>query len=322
MHSIRRLNSESFTYESYPSKLHRGLWLLNNSQNEPMVNGIKDSDAGKLFYQSVDGVLGSIDYYQPDFFTDKAPIIVLLGPLLHPSICINKDTKWLKALLSDGHSVYCISHRGHHNAHQSFDSISSYNHRFESMVELDIASAINEVQLHTNTSRFHLYTSGLGTLLGLIWITMSGSRNLESLNIIPWAEKIFSDKRFQILCSIPNINSFKRLWNLYLPTQLIPSFDSLSLTERTALLHSDGWLHRDWTTSIGEWHKQKSIVLHNGILLKNALPDKLICPFYQYGSEATPLFNELIKKWSSSTQTHSTTYFPIVDKDFVFPTAE
>ena len=136
MQALKRQSVSQKSIRTYPSKIHRGLWLLNTDKTEPMVETVTPTKASKLFYQSVDGILGSIDYYQPNFYSNKAPVVVLLGPLLHPSICVEEKTPWVQQLLDMGHSVFCISHRGHHNSHQSVNEILSYDHSFESMVDV------------------------------------------------------------------------------------------------------------------------------------------------------------------------------------------
>ena len=121
-----------------------------------MVDSVIPSNATKLYYKSVDGILGSVDFYQPEFYSEKAPVVVLLGPLLHPSICIDQNTTWLKGLLKQGHTVFCITHRGHIIAIKS-DIIYEYDNSFESMVEYDVSCAIHGfslIQIHLTSICF------------------------------------------------------------------------------------------------------------------------------------------------------------------------
>ena len=101
---------------------------------------------------------------------------------------------------------------------------------------------------------------------------------------------------------------------------MIGSFDTLTLSERTALIHSDGWLLKDWIWPLIDWHKNAQITFDNGIHLHNALPKSLNCPVFTYGSNKTPIFNSLVTRYSDYSFTGFPLSFPIVDKDFGFNT--
>ena len=129
--SISPSNSHHRQPRPYPSKRLRGLWRLIES-SEPMVEPYRDLDAHTLWYEASDRFLGCVHYVSPVYFADKTPVVVILGPLLHPQNALHKSQPWLHTLLEQGHPVYAISHRSHKT--QSSRSLRKHDVSFAAMV--------------------------------------------------------------------------------------------------------------------------------------------------------------------------------------------
>ena len=96
----------------FPSRLIRGLWRL-HKPDEAIVNPYVQQNGSSLWYQASDGFIGSVLFFRPGYFSNKDPIVVILGPLLHPCVTLFDSIPWIQQLLQQGHPIYAISHRSH-----------------------------------------------------------------------------------------------------------------------------------------------------------------------------------------------------------------
>lgn len=270
--------------KAYPSRRLRGLWRLNNPI-EPMVTEKYGSTSGAapLWYQSPDGVVGSVYYFAPDFFSDKAPLVVLLGPLLHPAVALKRTLPWIQAALADGQPVYAVSHRSHHAPSEEVTNKAACS--FADIVEFDILSALDVINHHSGTHNVHLIGQDLGGILTLHLVTLIEQRRVQSVHLfnIPYAFP--TSLKSTLLSFVHQDHTVRQVWSRHLHTGSLPSFvNDLSIKERSALLYSDTWLSKEWMKELRNNQTIETLQTAQNILLKQSFPNQLVFPIYIYSS--------------------------------------
>ena len=256
--------------------------------SEPMVEPPPPLDAQPIWYQSDDGFLGSVFHIAPVYFANKSPVVVLLGPLLHPQVALHKTQPWLHALLEEGHPVYAISHRSHNT--QIANRLSTQSNSFNTMVIEDIISALDAVNDHAGTSKLQLIGQDLGTLLALHLMGCIDSSRFESIHLFNVPYRLPKSIRALFLSYMHQNSSIRQVWSKHLHTGLLPELaQRLSLTERSALLFSNSWLAKDWVQTLRHHPTIESVSFSPNILLLKALPSTLGCPVHVYASSESDI---------------------------------
>ena len=286
MHSLSLSSTQNKPTRPYPSKIIRGLWRLVES-SEPMVESNRELNSQPLWYESQDKFMGCVHYVAPTYFSNKTPVVVLLGPLLHPQNSLHKSQPWLFTLLEQGHPVYAISHRSHKS--QSESSLLKSDCSFAAMVTEDILSAIEIINRHSGSPNFHLIAQGLGTLLGLQLMSLINVHRFESIHLFNVPSRFPNRLRTLLFSYMHQNTSIQQVWSKHLHTNTLPSLArQLSLAERSALLLSNSWLAKDWLHTIRQQGSIGSLSLLPNIQLLSSLPSQLACPVHLYKSSNSP----------------------------------
>ena len=312
--SLSNINTSKKRYKSYPPMRQRGLWRL-VEPSEPMVEPISPLDAEPIWYQSDDGYIGSVFHIRPAYFANKSPVVILLGPLLHPQIVLSKTQPWIQTFLEEGHPVYAISHRSHNNGKSK--TLSTQCASFHTMVVEDILSALDAIHDHSGTSTLHLVGQDLGALQALHLMGCIDSSRFESIHLLNLPYRLPSSIKALFLSYMHQNTSVRQVWAKHLQTGLLPDIaQQLSLTERSALLLSDSWLAKDWIRTLRHHRTIESIAFTDNICVLKALPATLPCPVHLYTSSTSevllhsPLFE--MQSWNVQFHSLSTAIFPLL----------
>lgn len=312
--SLVKINTVSKRPQAYPSKRQRGLWRL-VSPAEPMVEPSSPLDAQPIWYQSSDGFVGSVFHIAPVYFGNKSPVVILLGPLLHPRTVLSRTQPWIQSLLEEGHPVYAISHRSHH--HQTSDLQDTHDTSFNTIVVEDIINALESINSHSGSSRLHLIGQDLGSLLALHLMGCIDSNRFESIHLFNLPYRFPKSFKTMFLSYIHQNTSVRQVWDKHLHTGLLPEIaQKLSLIERSALLFSDSWLAKDWIRTLRQHPCIESMSFSPNILLLKALPSTLSCPVHMYTSSTSdslvhsPLAE--MKNWTVHSHSLPPSIFPLL----------
>ena len=279
-----RQNPIASRANTYPSRRLRGLWRLNNP-TEPLVAEKYGSTSGAtpLWYQSPDGFVGSVCYFAPDFFSDKTPIVVLLGPLLHPAVSLRKTLPWIQAALAEGQPVYGISHRSHRAPCEQLTEKIAYS--FTDIVEFDILSALDVINHHSGMHNVHLVGQDLGCILTLHLLTLIEQRRVKSVHLFNTPHAFPTSFKSTLLSFVHQDHTLRQIWSRHLHTGSLPSVvNDLSIKERSALLYSDSWLSKDWMKELRNNQTIETLQIAQNILLKHSFPNQLVFPVHIYSS--------------------------------------
>ena len=283
--------------KTYPSRRLRGLWRLNDP-TEPMVtvqHGIS-SGARKLWYQSPDEYLGCVYYFAPDYFSNKTPVVVLLGPLLHPDVALKKTLPWIRAALADGQPVYAVAHRSHRKPTAQMSREMSCS--FADIVEFDILSALDVINHHAGTQNIHIIGQDLGSILTLYLMSLIEQRRVKSLHLFNVPYTFPTSLTSTVLSFVHQDHTIRQVWSRHLHTQSLPVWaNELSLTERSALLYSDSWLSKGWIKELRNNRTIETLHTHQNITLKQSFPKRLLCPVHIYSS------------WAEDRDVHASSWF-------------
>ena len=275
---LSHISTQTKHHKPYPPKRQRGLWRL-IEPNEPMVSPIPHLEAQPIWYQSSDGFVGTVFYVTPTYFADKAPVVIMLGPLLHPKVVLSKTQPWIQALLDEGYPIYAISHRSHNNGQDT--SLPAHDTSFETIVSEDIIASLDAINDHAGTAKLHLIGQDLGALMALHLMGCIDSGRFESIHLFNLPYRLPNSLRSLFLSYMHQNTSLRQVWAKHLHTGLIPDIvQELSLTERSALLWSDSWLAKDWVRTLRHHQTIESLSFTSNILLLKALPLILPCPVH------------------------------------------
>lgn len=301
-----------------PSRLTRGLWRL-HKPDEAMVSGTIQQSGSSLWYQASDGFLGSIQFFRPAYFTNKHPIVVMLGPLLHPCVTLSDSLPWLQQLLDQGHSIYAVSHRSHRQYGTDSSSIKGLDCSFHAMATDDIHSALLMIDEHSGSRQHHLVGQGLGAILLMHILSIFEPTRFASIHLLNLPFEFPSSFKSTLLSYVHQDTSVRQIWNRHLATQTLPKFvDLLSIEERSALLYSDSWLAKDWLTVIRMANSLSNLSIANGISFIRSLPEDLPCPVHCYSSHKPALssidsLSEHVSTWNMHKHVLPSSIFPLLN---------
>ena len=302
--------------QSFPSRLLRTLWRL-QCPDEPLLETLPTGcrTQASLWYRSEDGFTGAIQHFESHYFARKAPIVVLLGPLLNPFTVLNRKLPWISELNAQGHSVYTIAHRCHtQDGLSQRPKAPKLDCSFASMVTEDVLSAIQMIEQHSGSNSVHLIGQGFGSWMTLLLMTLQDQRRIASVHLFNTPERLPSSLLSTILSFVHQETSMQQVWSRHLSAPKVPSlFKKLSLTERSALLHSNSWLSKDWLHSIRQNRTLKNLSLMEPIHLLNSLPRTLQYPLHTYKSESLASFSPIHE--SAVQNSISKSFFPLLHTD-------
>lgn len=313
---IPHIKSSPTVITKYPNRFQKSLWMASHGL-EPMLLPVSPTRSQKIHYLDNIGNVRPILYLMPEYFTDAPPLVVILGTLLHPSLCGLHELPWVKSVLASGQALYFITHRGHH--FQSDESMLQ-SHDYEDVAVEDISTAIGAIQQHCNHREIDLIGAGLGSILTLFWLMYNGASRVRALHLLPPTHQILPKFRYRIASKLGRRFSMKSLWNYHLSLQILDDWlETFTLSERSFLVHSDSWLDATWINALLDWTNSQSIRLSSGGLLTHALPSLDNVSVHHYASnKTTPNTWMIPPKVFYRQPAHSLpdTAFPILHPEF------
>ena len=344
---VRETTSYAPMKRDWKKKIHLGLWEITNNisytrrssthkssprRQENFVTEITPSSFPHFWYESRDGYLGVVYHIHSPVTPRNTPVVLLLGPLVHPTIAIQSDNAVVNSLLQSGSDVFIISHRNH-----TPSSYSHLDHSFDGIVREDIPCAIREIRKHSSSDKFHWIASDLGGILALLWIAQSGFSAIEKLSLIntpclfhpnpsPHIFDILFGQKWRIWKNvfhhIPDQHTIQNFMQWELCTDILQL--EFSQQERSLLYHSNCPIH---TQLVEQWCLciQKGIVCDasGGINILEALPKHENFPeIHVYSSDAKfigghqncyPLIHKLGGQWH---ELPTTDQFPLYTTAF------
>ena len=302
----------------FPSRLIRGLWRL-HKPDEAIVNPYVQQNGSSLWYQASDGFIGSVLFFRPGYFSNKDPIVVILGPLLHPCVTLFDSIPWIQQLLQQGHPIYAISHRSHRQYGTDIYSIKNLDCSFHTMATDDIHSALLMIDQHSGSRQHHLVGQDLGSILSLHVLSIFEPTRFASIHLFNTPFEFPSSLKSTLLSYIHQDTSMQQVWNRHLTTKTLPKFsDSLSIEERSALLYSDSWLAKDWVSTVRMSDSLRNFSISNEISFLRSLPEKVSCPVHCYSSHESALssidsLSSHVSLWNIFRHSLSSSVFPLLD---------
>ena len=302
----------------YPSRIQKGLWLAFNG-SEPMTNPPAVTKAKKIHYLDDCGGLRPILVMEPYFFTETPPVVVLLGPLLHPEMCELHTLPWVQHIRSIGKTVYFITHRGH-NFKTNHSPTQYFSNDFEDIAFSDVSSALHAILEHGKHQSFELFGAGLGSILAVLWLIQNGTSSLSTLHLCPPTHTVLPKNRYKLACKLGTRISIQTLWNYHLGLGILDDWlSTFTLRERSYLLHSNSWIDMDWVSTLLNWSESKVPRLSQGGLLKNALPPLDDSSIHIYTPELLTYSHWLMEpflEYSPSILMVANKNFPVLDVEF------
>jgi|GEM_PF-4481143 len=310
--------TDSIRSTPFPSRLTRGLWRL-HKPDEAMVSPYIEHNGSSLWYQSSDDFLGSVQFFRPTYFSNKNPIVIILGPLLHPGVTLFDSIPWIQQLLEQGHSLYAISHRSHRQHGTDSSSIKGMDCSFHAMATDDIHSALLMIDEHSGSRQHHLVGQDLGSILLMHVLSIFEPTRFASIHLFNLPFEFPSSLKSTLLSYVHQDTSIQQVWNRHLTTQTLPKFiDLFSIEERSALLYSDSWLAKDWLAVLRMANSLRNLSIVDGISFMRSLPEELYCPVHCYSSHQSAMssidsLREHVSSWNMSTHNLSSSIFPLLD---------
>ena len=298
---VREATSYIPTKRDWKKKLHVGLWEITNNisssrTQENFITDISPSSFPYFWYESRDGYLGVVYHIHSNITPRKTPVILLVGPLVHPTIAIQTNNTMLTSLVDSGTDVFIISHRNHTSS-----PYPNIDHSFDGIAREDIPCALREIRKHSSYDKFHWIASDLGGILALLWIAQSGFSAIEKLSLIntpclffpslsPKISDVLLAQKWRIwknvLHHIPNPDTIQNLMQWELCTDILQL--EFSQQERSILYHSNCPIHPQLVEQWCMWVQKGILCDESGsINIVDAIPKNGQIPtIHVYSSDA------------------------------------